>query len=114
MTERMKKAMISRIGMTVALLGVLGACAAQPPAWEKPGASAAEVKRHTQNCQAFASAEAERRFRHDYPSGGSGPAGPGDAFQATMAGNEAALFKKQVFNDCMQTHGYRRIGAAKP
>lgn len=95
-----------------AMFGLLGACAAPPPAWEKPGASAAEVKRHTQSCQAFAAAEADRRYRNDYPRDGSGPTGPGDAFQATMVGNEAALFKNKVFNECMQTYGYRRVGSA--
>lgn len=113
MTDRMK-AMTRKIGM-VALLGLLVACAAPAPVWEKPGASAAEVKRFTQNCQAFAAAESDRRYRYDNPREGSGLAGPGDSFQATMVGNEALIFKNRVFNECMETQGYRKIGAtAKP
>lgn len=99
------------IGM-VALLVLLGACAAPAPAWEKPGASNAEVKRHTQACQAFAAAEADRRYRRDYPERSGAAAGPGDAFAATMAGNEAVLFRNRVFDECMQSHGYRKAGAA--
>lgn len=112
MTDRMK-AMTRRIGW-VALLGLLGACAAPAPAWEKAGASAVEVKRFTQNCQAFAAAEADRRYRYDYPRETGGSAGPGDSFRATMVGNEALLFKNKVFNECMESHGYRKVGAAKP
>ncbi len=111
MTERMEKTMRRKIGM-VALAAVLGACAAPAPTWEKQGASAAEVKRFTQNCQAFAAAEADRRYRYEYPRETVGPAGPGDSFQATMVGNEALLFKNKVFNECMETHGYRKAGAA--
>jgi|GEM_PF-5076349 hypothetical protein len=111
MSERMGTTMRWKIGLVV-LLGFAGACAAPAPSWEKPGAGAAEVKRHTQSCQAFAAAEAERKYRHDYPREGSEPGGPGDTFQAAMAGNEAALFKNRVFNECMQTFGYRKAGAA--
>ena len=104
--------MAIRMGLIAAVVGLLGACATPPPAWEKPGASAAEVKRYTHSCQAFAAAEAERRYRHEYPREASGLTGPGDAFQATMVGNDAALFKNKVFSECMQTYGFRRIGAA--
>ncbi|WP_316978102.1 hypothetical protein [Shumkonia mesophila] len=103
---------MTRTIVMVALAGLLCACAAPAPTWEKPGTGAAEAKRFTQNCQAFAAVEADRRYRYDYPRETGGPMGPGDRFQATMADNEASLFKNRVFNECMQSHGYRKAGAA--
>jgi len=112
--ERTGRTAICGIG-TAALLALLGACAAPGAAWEKPGAGDAETKSHARACQAFAAAEADRRYRHDYPERAGVAEGPGDAFAATMAGNEAVLFRNRVFEQCMQTHGYRKAGAtAKP
>lgn len=105
--------MVTKVGIgMVAALGFLAACAA-PAQWEKPGVTGGEASKAAAQCRAFASHEAERKYQRDNPVEDRGYGGPADSFQNTMAINDAALFRNKVYNECMESHGYKRMGGAK-
>lgn len=97
----------------VAALAGLAACAA-PVQWEKPNVTGAEVRKDTAQCRSFASSEAERKYGRDIRADDGAVDGPANRFQGTMARNDAVLFQNRVFNECMASQGYRKVGDGKP
>lgn len=98
------------------LAGLLGGCAAPAPSWQKAGVTDGEVRRDLAACRGFAASEADRRYQRDNPAGevaaGTGRDTPAEAFESTMATNEAVLFRDRVLTECMEEKGYRKVIAS--
>jgi hypothetical protein len=89
------------------LLSALAACSnAEPPAWQKSGATADAVARDTSDCRVLAAAEARRRYPADSAFPGFGAAGVVMAQQRDETNRIHA--ENELFGLCMQNRGYAR------
>ena len=106
---------MSRIEHAIVLATLLVACtnctSSDAGSWQKAGASEQSMSRDTAECREAAQEEALRRY--PYRAGSPSLGVTGTLLSSQRDDNSRATTEASLFNNCMQSRGYRRAPASR-
>ena len=106
---------MSRIDYAIIFAALLVACAnctsSDAGLWQKAGTSEQTTSRDTAECRAAAQEEALRRY--PYRAGSPSLGATGTVLSSQRDDNSRATTEASLFNNCMQSRGYRRAPASR-
>ena len=104
-----------RIEHAIAVAALLVACASCASSdegpWQKAGASEQTLSQDTAECREAAQEEALRRYPYRAASPSLGATGA--ILSQQRDDNSRAIAEASLFNNCMQSRGYRRAPASR-
>jgi hypothetical protein len=92
---------------------LLGACAAAPVAWQKPGGTQDQWTRDRYDCRAKSRRDVEKQMRRQGPNFRISGFDDDNTLRRDMAGFDARREERRVFEQCMRLRGYTKKTASR-